>query len=146
MIIFSLELKSHVKEIDEQHQWLFDLINAFDSVGKGIHSDDEIEEMLTGLNEYVAEHFTYEEGLMVESGYPDFDWHHNWHRGYILKLERLKEEFILNGVSEEFDYILREFVEKWIVTHIRNVDTSLGTFINEVRVSAQSSEVINNKD
>jgi len=131
VIIYSSEMKSHVKEIDKQHQWLIDLINAFDSIETKKLTDAKIEKMLTLLSDYVVGHFSYEEDLMLENGYTDYEWHSNWHRSYIVKLDGLKTEFLNNGLSEEFVHILNEFVVKWIVTHIKNVDVKFGAFINE---------------
>jgi hemerythrin len=87
--------------------------------------------MLKFLGEYIVTHFTYEEKLMSESGYHKYDWHKNWHEGYILKYEDLKNEYAQNGISEEFVYILNEFIVKWIVRHIQKVDIEFSVFYKE---------------
>ncbi|MCL1866969.1 MAG: hemerythrin family protein [Oscillospiraceae bacterium] len=129
MIIFSADLKTHIKSIDEQHKELIDRINAFESIKEDSHTSEDIEKTLKFLGDYIVKHFTYEEGLMKDSNYPKYEWHKNWHQGYIMKYEDLKNEYLENGISENFAYILDEFIVKWIVRHIQNVDTELGNYI-----------------
>ncbi|MCL1789341.1 MAG: hemerythrin family protein [Oscillospiraceae bacterium] len=129
MIIFTAELKTHIAEIDEQHKALINLINAFEMVEEDSHTEKDVESTLKFLGEYIVKHFTYEESLMKKSNYPKYEWHKNWHQGYILKYEDLKKEYAENGISEKFIYILEEFIVKWIVRHIQKVDTELSTYI-----------------
>ena len=68
---------------------------------------------------------------MEKSGYPEYEWHVTWHNGYIAQLKSLKEEFLENGVSEEFICILDDFITKWALRHIRNVDVALGNYLIE---------------
>ena len=131
MIILTPEYKVHVAIIDEQHQELIDLINFLETVDKASHTTETIENALNFLAEYISKHFSDEQDLMLECGYPDYEWHKNWHQSYILKYNTLLEEYFENGITEKFAYILEEFVEKWFARHIRNVDTNLGKFIIE---------------
>lgn len=133
MIILTQEYKSHIAEIDEQHQELVDQMNSFEGINMDSHTSESIEDELNFLAEYIGKHFKYEEGLMVESGYPDYEWHKNWHKGYVLKFGTLLEEYFENGITEKFAYILSEFVLKWFDSHIKNVDVNLGRFILESR-------------
>ena len=133
MIAVTPDLLTYVREIDEQHEKLFDLINAVEAAGNASNTKEETEKALGFLGAYVTEHFSREEGMMRESGYPEHEWHANWHQGYISKFNNLKEEYNKNGPSAEFTNILEEFIMKWIVTHIRNVDVDLGKHINSHR-------------
>ena len=130
MIAVTPDLLTHVKEIDEQHEKLFDLINAVEAAGNESYTKEETEKALNFLSAYIIEHFSREEELMRKSDYPEYEWHATWHQGYISKSKSLKEEYDKNGPSEEFTNILQEFIIKWIVTHIRNVDVDLGKHIN----------------
>jgi hemerythrin len=135
MIIYTSDCKTHIRRIDEQHQELIDLLNLLESLEKDAHSGNEIESTLDFLGEYVKTHFSYEEELMLENGYPHYEWHKNWHQGYISKYTSLKDEYALNGASEEFSTILHDFIIKWIASHIKNVDTTLGKFLNNKKAS-----------
>ena len=133
MIILTPELKTYHEKIDEQHQKLINFINALDAMEKGAHTKEEIEEALDFLGSYIDEHFKYEENLMLKSGYSEYEWHMNWHKSYVSKYVNLREEFEKNGMSEQFVFILNEFIIKWIVKHIGNVDVTLGKFLQEGR-------------
>ena len=129
MIVFTSELKTNIEKIDEQHKELINRINAFEAIKEDSHTDQDIESTLKFLGDYIVKHFTYEERLMEKSDYPKYEWHVNWHQGYVLKYEDLKKEYYENGISENFIYILDEFIVKWIVRHIQKVDTELSAYI-----------------
>ena len=129
MIVFTPDLKTNIPKIDEQHKELINLINAFEEIEEGTHTRKDVENALKFLGDYITKHFTYEESLMDRSDYPKTEWHKNWHEGYILKYQDLKNEYVQNGMSEHFIYILNEFIVKWIVRHIQKVDTELNTYI-----------------
>ena len=131
MIILTPEHKVRITEIDEQHHELVDLMNFLGSLDKGSHTTESIENALNFLAEYIEKHFVYEEGLMLKCGYPEYEWHKNWHKGYVLKYGTLLEEYFENGISDEFVHILDEFVMKWFDRHIRNVDVNFGKSYNE---------------
>ena len=129
MLEFTAELKLYVPEIDEQHKKLIDMINDFEALGDKLHDKAVTEKALDFLGKYVAAHFSTEERYMRETGYPDYDWHHNWHDGFIKKYASLQEEYAKNGPSEHFTQMLNKFVINWIFKHIQNVDTNLGKHI-----------------
>ena len=130
MIAITPDLLTYVKVIDEQHEELINLINAVEAAGTAANTKEETDKALNFLGAYIVEHFTHEEGLMLQTDYPQYEWHSTWHKGYVSKFNNLKEEYDNNGPSEEFTNILNEFIIKWIVTHIRNVDVDLGKHIN----------------
>jgi hemerythrin len=129
MIEFTDDLRTYVPEIDKQHKALIDILNALNARGAKLHDKAKTEKALQFLGRYIVIHFTAEEKIMIETGYTEYDWHHTWHHGYIKKYESLKEEYENSGPSEEYTYILNEFIIKWIVKHIQNVDRVLGKHI-----------------
>ena len=129
MIIFTEDLKTFVPEIDKQHKELIDLLNNLVAMGPRLQDKEAAEEALEFLGNYIAKHFNEEEKLMAETGYTKLDWHLNWHAGYIKKYEGLVEEYENNGPSGEFTQILNDFIIKWIIRHIQNVDVELGKHI-----------------
>lgn len=135
MIALTPELLTRVPEIDEQHKELFNRIAAVESIGEESLTKEKAEETLDFLNAYVVKHFADEEKLMLESGYPQLDWHHTWHQGYIAECKKLKEEYAINGLSEQFALTLNESVVKWFVKHVKVVDVNLGKHINKYRMS-----------
>ena len=130
MIAITPDLLTHVKLIDDQHAQLINLINEVEALDSASNTEEGAEKALKFLGDYITMHFSQEERLMQESGYPTYQWHSTWHQGYITKFNNLYDEYKENGPSEEFLHILHEFIIKWIVTHIKNVDVDLGKHIN----------------
>ena len=139
MIKLTSEYLTKIKTIDEQHKELVDILNSVESMGKqSADKEEEQEEIkaetektLDFLNKYVFTHFSNEEAMMRQYEYPEYDWHRTWHQGYIAKVRELMKEYKQNGPSHEFTYILDEFVIKWILKHIQNVDVKLGDFLRK---------------
>ena len=131
MLIVTADLMTHVPLIDEQHTELFNRINAVSTIGSLEMARHETEATLDFLGEYIIKHFSDEEELMQQSGYTKYDWHHEMHRWYIAEFRKLREEFMLRGVSVEFTQLLEKSIINWIVHHIGTVDVSLGQFIND---------------
>ncbi|MCL1981641.1 MAG: hemerythrin family protein [Clostridiales bacterium] len=129
MIAFTKDLKTYVPSIDEQHKELIDLLNNVEIMGTAAHTKEETEKALDFLGAYIERHLSHEEELMAEYGYPEYAWHVTWHEGYIGQFKSLKGEYARNGPSPNFTHILTDFLMKWIITHIRNVDADLGQYI-----------------
>ncbi|MCL1809431.1 MAG: hemerythrin family protein [Clostridiales bacterium] len=131
MVAYTDDLKTFIPSIDEQHEELLSLLNNVEIIGTAAHTKEETEKALEFLGAYIEKHLSYEEELMVEYGYPEYSWHVNWHDGYINQFKNLKGEYAKNGPSPNFTHILTEFLMKWVITHIRNVDTDLGHYIRD---------------
>jgi len=130
MIAITPDLLTHVALIDEQHKELFERINSVSAIGTIPDVANETERTLDFLGVYIAKHFSDEEDMMIDSGYPDYNWHHTWHQSYIAKFNSLKDEYLKNGISPEYVEILDKFIIGWILTHIGQVDVKLGKYIN----------------
>jgi hemerythrin len=124
------DLLTHVDWIDEQHNELFDRLNALREISAG-RMTKEAEEILHFLGKYVIKHFGDEERTMLEISYPQYEWHREWHQSYILKLQSLMEEYFRNGISPEYLQELITSIEDGISRHIINVDMLLGHYIRK---------------
>ena len=133
MIAFTEDLMMNVNSLDKQHEELINLLNNVELIGTSEHANakEETEKALEFLGQYIEKHLSYEEELMLEYDYPEYPWHVTWHEGYIGQFRNLKGEYAKNGPSKEFTHILTNFLMKWIITHIRNVDSDFGRFIKE---------------
>jgi hemerythrin len=65
IIAWSSEFALGVDEIDQQHQALVGMINALDASTRDDSSSDTVRQLLRDLNDYVREHFAFEERLMA---------------------------------------------------------------------------------
>ena len=133
MITMGKDMEVGVAKIDSQHKELINRINAVTSMGVKSVSNEETQKTLDLLGEYIVKHFSDEEELQKQSGYPKYDWHKEQHRSYVGEFEKLKNEFSLNGVSPKFTLALSNSIINWIVKHIKSADVEFGRFYNGKR-------------
>jgi hemerythrin len=106
----------NIPQVDGEHRHLFALVKALNL--KTI--DKTLEELL----DYVVTHFSNEQALMEQSGYPAFEAH--------LKLHEEFSAFVgefLGGAdvwSEDRIQELRRFLNKWLIGHIMTHDMRFG--------------------
>lgn len=128
-------LKMGIKEIDEQHQVLFDVLARLESA---IGNDDRwsaVHFALVELDNYVKIHFTVEEALMRLHGYPDIDAHIVQHREFSARLSSVKQHSIQRDVSDEMTGLLKD----WLVNHIDKVDKAYVPHLRTAPLAGPSS-------
>ena len=111
-------LLTGIKEIDEQHQVLFDVIERLE---QAVTSEDKwsaVHYALVELDNFVKIHFAVEEALMRLHDYPDLDAHIGAHRAFTVALAEIKQHSIRQDVSGEMTKLLRD----WLVGHIGGMD------------------------
>lgn len=127
------EFKCNVSVIDEQHQGLFELgsrIFYMASLKDGIDHYDEIIKVLEELKEYTQYHFNFEEKLMLENGYPQYEIHKVEHDLFIKKIQRIGKKDLEDRQSEAIMELIT-FVADWITSHILKTDMQYKEFFNQ---------------
>ncbi len=119
------------ERIDMQHQELFNRFNALMEACKSRQGREKIAELLNFLDEYVVTHFGEEEELMASYGYPGIQEHKAQHRHFCEKLNELKAILDEEGASVHLLVATNEAVLQWLIQHIRKVDLTLGTYLQE---------------
>lgn len=111
----------NVPQVDNEHKHLFELVKQLD-LGT---VDETIEELLT----YVVTHFTNEQKLMEDSGYPAFEEHLKLHEQFGATVA----EFLgsSDDWTEERVQELRRFLNKWLIGHIMTHDLRFGNWYRE---------------
>ncbi|MGL4368800.1 MAG: bacteriohemerythrin, partial [Spirochaetota bacterium] len=87
-----------IDEIDAQHKWLIDQVNAFFLRYKSSESDAATGQMLNAILEYMNEHFTCEEDFLERQSYPALESHRRSHRNLFAKAHDLEKQFTDTGV------------------------------------------------
>jgi hemerythrin-like metal-binding protein len=119
--------------IDDQHQWLFSLAaTVFDKIGtcdlQDASSDESCEDAiddalldaLYGLSDYVTEHFSDEEALMRENGFPGVGPHASLHQDLASRVTVFLSRHI-NG-DDVAAAELVAFFTTWLTDHIKTHD------------------------
>ena len=116
--------------IDSQHKELISRIKQFvesceqrDSKVTAIH-------MLDYLAEYTDFHFSAEEQLQADVGYPELEAHKKKHEEFKKSLKSL-EDFLeeSEGPSDAFVELVQKNVVDWLFGHIKTFDRSVAEYI-----------------
>ena len=113
--------------IDQQHRKLINLINQLTTAIEYSTGEEFEREALSELVDYTKTHFTYEEGLMEDNGYPHFEAHKAQHRAMIAEVEAVLAEY-----EKDQDTAMRhavDFLKDWLIHHINGTDKKYSSFL-----------------
>ena len=124
-----------VPELDAQHQELFRRIDRL--LDAMIHNDrSEAGRLLAFLRAYVVDHFSAEERLMAEVGYPDTARHVLEHRDFAATLQEVDRRFLVSGPTAALVLELEQRVVGWLHDHVYFTDVALGRYVHARQASA----------
>lgn len=121
-------LSVNVSEIDEQHKKLVAFINDLNDHMKFGRGDAVIEEILTGLLDYIKYHFNTEERLMSRTAYPNYRVHKAEHDAFVKKVHDFNGEY--RGSHAYVTPDVMRFLREWLFKHIIEVDKELGEYLS----------------
>ena len=112
------------KKLDNQHKRMFDLANSLpEHLGQQL-----IDRIIMDLYKHTNEHFTLEEQMMQEIGYPKIDEHKELHNDLITKLNNISTQSF-NDDQSVFDF--KKFIYYWVIDHIINNDRDYFRFARQ---------------
>ncbi|HEX7489485.1 MAG TPA: bacteriohemerythrin [Anaeromyxobacteraceae bacterium] len=121
-----------VPALDEQHQELFQRVDALlDAIRRG-SSREEVGRTLSFVCDYVQTHFAAEEALMLESGYPALSDHKAQHDAFAHDLAALEAEHRRNGPSPSLILRVNARISGWLRDHIYRADRALAEHLRAV--------------
>jgi hemerythrin len=126
----------NIKKIDDQHQRLVEFINRLDrSLPQGL-VNREVGKVLIALVDYAQHHFSEEEQLMKEAGYPGLEKHKQLHLELLhriaVKLQNLKRG---NNITVPE---LTNFIKQWVIDHIIKEDRLFGEYMSNKQIPEKS--------
>ncbi len=128
LITWNQGLSVNVKEIDEEHKVLINLINELhDAMMKG-KSKDVIENIINELVTYTKKHFSTEEKYFKQYEYPDEKSHINQHNLFVEKVKDFQEKHTTGGAFLSIE--IMEFLKDWLTNHIIGTDKKYTDFFN----------------
>jgi methyl-accepting chemotaxis protein/hemerythrin len=123
------DLSVNIREIDEQHLRLIDLINKLHNAmrtGKGKQATVKV---LEELKDYTVFHFSTEEAMFEEHSYSGMINHVATHKSFVNKVIEFEEK-ILSGKAAVTMEVMN-FLKDWLVKHIKGVDRKYSGFFND---------------
>lgn len=125
------EYSVKVRELDEQHKKLIDLINQVYGYIYRQEAPDKILDLVNEIGNHAVLHFNTEEGYFKKFNYPLTDEHENYHRQLLMDVANYKKQII--SAPENFTIAEKfvDFLENWLADHMMIQDKKYGQFFNE---------------
>lgn len=114
---------------DQQHKQILALVNSLIAPQEGISDSQHLVNIITELLKLTYDHFAYEERLMKQFDYPDFEDHKLQHTDFVNKTKALSEaaELQVPSVPEW----LMIHIQDWFSHHIIDVDMKYKAFFQD---------------
>ncbi|MCK5343936.1 MAG: hemerythrin family protein, partial [Candidatus Heimdallarchaeota archaeon] len=84
-------------------------------------------EALDELVNYTKTHFAFEEGLMKDNGYPDYEPHKAQHEKMVKHVEEVLAEYEQDHDTAMSNAV--EFLKDWLINHINGTDQKYSDFL-----------------
>ncbi len=115
--------------IDDQHKKLLSQLNKIVYAMSYGANSKEVKDAINFFDEYIKEHFTYEENYMKEHKYPKLYEHKKAHRNFISNYFSFKKKLKTGVDSRELITEIESYVGQWWIKHIGKEDQEYHTFI-----------------
>jgi len=120
-------LDTGIEVIDNQHKRIVEYINKLDDTREN-HSLEEVGKVLDELIDYTLSHFTFEESLMEEAGYPFVNAHKKVHQLFVRRVGEYVQRF---KMGEDITEELLNTLKAWLINHIRNDDNDYADSVRD---------------
>ena len=129
LVIWDERIQLGIKDIDEQHKVLADLINKIYKIMKQGNGLDAVADIIAELADYTAKHFSFEEAMLQKAGYPDLTNHKKIHVNVVNQVLSYKKQ------CDDGTLVVDElmgFVSDWLVRHIKVVDKKYVPYVQQM--------------
>jgi two-component system cell cycle response regulator len=130
MISWNDGLNIGVKEIDDDHKKLLNIINSLSLAISNNETNNIIDNIFNELKEYTKVHFKREESFLINCNYPRIKEHIHEHKTFIEKIPELKTK-LTNSLNTEYAQEVSYFLTDWLFNHIIEEDIpAANVFLN----------------
>jgi hemerythrin len=116
-----------IDSIDQQHKKLLGLINQLQTAVDFSTGEQFEREALDQLIDYTKTHFIYEEGLMEQNAYPDFESHKIQHEKMISRVGEVLAEYEKDQDTAMKNAVI--YLKDWLIKHINGTDKAYSSFL-----------------
>ncbi len=135
-LVWDSELSVGIYKIDEQHKTLLTLINQLHEGMRSGNNKEQLRKTLIGLKEYAELHFSMEEDLMTQHGFPDIKDHQVQHNKFIKKILDFEIEFDEGSILLSMEVV--QYLRNWYLSHVKGMDQEYADFFREKGLSFTS--------
>jgi hemerythrin-like metal-binding domain len=118
--------------IDNQHQKLLAQVNKIIEAMVFGATSKEVVEAVSFFDEYVKEHFSYEEDYMRKNNYPGLEEHKKRHQEFKKNNFSFKEKLNAGVSPRELIMDIETYLGQWWITHIGKEDKKYHNFIDGI--------------
>ena len=90
---------------------------------------EELSQTVDFLKQYAQTHFRHEEGLQIESGYPDYENHKKYHEALMNMVDDLSNRLKIEGPTLQLMGEINKQLGIWLINHIKTEDTKVARHI-----------------
>ena len=116
-----------IDSIDQQHKKLLNLINQLQTAVDYSTGEEFERDALDELVDYTKTHFSYEEGLMRDNDYPDFEPHKLQHEEMFIKVGDVLAEYEKD--KDTAMHNAAEYLKDWLINHINGTDKQYSSYL-----------------
>ena len=122
------DLEFGIKEIDDQHKHIVELVNEFSKMDKASFSRDDILDIFNEIISYTHVHFSAEEKILKNNRYPDSAEHEKEHQKILAKINDLFLSFSEDNIEKTVEDV-SSLLQTWIEDHLMKVDKKYVSFL-----------------
>ena len=122
-------LETGHSKIDNQHKQLIAALNSIIEASQEGKGSEEIFKTLDFLTGYTVMHFSTEEKLQVQYGYPDYLIHKRYHDEFKVTVGELTKKLVDNGPTEGIIGEVTTVIGNWLLNHIKGDDFRMAAFV-----------------
>jgi hemerythrin-like metal-binding protein len=123
LIEWKKEYAVGITKIDSQHKKIIKIVNRAIGQQFSKQNENEIEEILDNLRDYMKEHFKTEEEYMLQHQYSGYEEQRNEHNQFIDRLCEAQKEYYKTGRVTSINIF--NFIWDWFSQHILILDKQL---------------------
>jgi hemerythrin len=107
--------------------YINELCDAMHCVGSEKH--ETLVHVLDDLVDYTESHFSFEEAMLEDAGYPLLNAHKKMHELFIMRLNSYIRRF---KAGEDITVELRDTLARWLINHIKTTDGSYVEYVKHL--------------
>ncbi len=128
-IVWNEKYSVKVKELDNQHKKLIEIINKLDNSMRQGKGKEVLGSVLKETVDYTKVHFAAEERILRDSGYPYYDQHIAIHAKVIEKVNSISRQY-QEGNGAHLTIEAMNYLNNWLQKHIQGTDQKYSSHLN----------------
>jgi diguanylate cyclase (GGDEF)-like protein/hemerythrin-like metal-binding protein len=113
--------------VDEQHKELLNYANSLMYLSLSNKDKEKAKQIVELLEKKIVQHFKYEEKVLRQISFPDYEEHVKIHQDLVDKFEALKASFLKGEMKPSLFFMF--IVDDVVVEHLLEIDTKFFPYI-----------------